>query len=59
MCIRDRGRTPERDGVRIRRKAVERQIPCLTAIDTADVLSKMLASGRTVEGIEVVDITKI
>ncbi|MBU5418611.1 carbamoyl-phosphate synthase large subunit [Acetanaerobacterium sp. MSJ-12] len=54
-----KGRTPERDGVRIRRKAVERQIPCLTAIDTADVLSKMLASGRTVEGIEVVDITKI
>ena len=45
--------------MRIRRKAVERQIPCLTAIDTADVLSKMLASGRTVEGIEVVDITKI
>jgi len=30
-----RGRQPERDGFRIRRRAVEMSIPCLTAIDTA------------------------
>lgn len=30
-----RGRQPERDGFRIRRKAVEMSIPCLTSLDTA------------------------
>ena len=54
-----KGRTPERDGVRIRRKAVEHQIPCLTAIDTIDMLSRCLISGKKIEDISVVDITKI
>jgi carbamoyl-phosphate synthase large subunit len=30
-----RGRQPERDGFRIRRRAVEMSIPCLTSLDTA------------------------
>ena len=30
-----RGRQPERDGFKIRRKAVEMSIPCLTSLDTA------------------------
>ncbi len=33
-----KGRIPTRDSVRIRRKAVERDIPCLTAMDTASAL---------------------
>ena len=46
MCIRDsyvfstsaKGRDPKRDSVRLRRKAVELSIPCITAVDTANAL---------------------
>ena len=34
----EKGRIPTRDSVRIRRKAVERSIPCLTSLDTANAL---------------------
>lgn len=34
----ERGRTPERDGVKIRRAAVEHGVPCLTSLDTAQAL---------------------
>ena len=30
-----KGRKPDRDGFKIRRKAVEMSIPCLTSLDTA------------------------
>ncbi|SFJ62805.1 carbamoyl-phosphate synthase large subunit [Thermoflavimicrobium dichotomicum] len=33
-----RGKTPERDGFRIRREAVEHGIACLTSLDTVDAL---------------------
>jgi len=33
-----RGKTPERDGFRIRREAVENGIPCLTSLDTLEAL---------------------
>jgi carbamoyl-phosphate synthase large subunit len=33
-----RERTPERDGLKIRRAAVEHGVPCITALDTADAL---------------------
>ncbi len=49
-----RGRTPERDGFRIRREAVEHAIPCLTSLDTAkavyDVLSSLHFSTRSLQG---------
>ena len=34
----ERQRTPERDGLRIRRAAVENGVPCLTSLDTAAAL---------------------
>jgi carbamoyl-phosphate synthase large subunit len=38
-----RGKKPERDGFKIRRKAIEMAIPCLTALDTARGLASILA----------------
>lgn len=54
-----KGRKPMREGVRIRRKAVERSVACLTAIDTAKVLVDCIAMNKTMDEIELVDITKI
>ena len=34
----ERARTPERDGLKIRRAAVENGVPCLTSLDTAKAL---------------------
>ncbi len=53
------GRKPSLDSVRMRRKAVERSIVCLTAIDTANALLDTLEMKKTVNDIELVDITKI
>ena len=39
-----RGRTPERDGFRIRREAVEHGIACLTSLDTVSALLSTLES---------------
>ena len=55
----EKGRMPARDSVKMRRKSVERSICCLTAIDTASALSKILESGRSIDVVELVDITKI
>ena len=54
-----KGRMPERDSVKMRRKSIERSICSLTAIDTAKALAKVLESGRTINDVELVDITKI
>ncbi len=54
-----KGRMPARDSVRMRRKSVERSICSLTAVDTANALANVLLSGRTMEDVELVDITKI
>ncbi|NLA88114.1 MAG: diaminopimelate epimerase, partial [Clostridiales bacterium] len=51
-----RGRIPTRDSVKIRRKAVERSIPCLTSIDTANAVVDCLRSRYAQETIELVDI---
>ncbi|MDR0434829.1 MAG: carbamoyl-phosphate synthase large subunit [Gracilibacteraceae bacterium] len=51
-----KGRLPERDSVRIRRKAVERSIPCLTSLDTASALADCLRSRYSTYSIELVDI---
>lgn len=54
-----KGRIPARDSVKIRRKAVERGIVCLTSLDTANVLADVLITGKNVDDISLVDITKI
>lgn len=54
-----KGRIPARDSVKIRRKAVEHSIACLTSIDTANALADCLAMDKTVNDIELIDITKI
>ncbi len=54
-----KGRMPARDSVRMRRKSVERSICSLTAVDTANALANVLLSGRTMNDVELIDITKI
>ncbi len=54
-----KGRNPQKDSVITRRKAVERGIPCLTSIDTANVLADSLCSLYTQESIELVDINHL
>ena len=54
-----KGRLPARDSVKMCRKSVERSICCLTAIDTAKALANVLESGRSIDDVEMVDITKI
>lgn len=51
-----KGRLPWLDSVKIRRKAVELGIPCLTAIDTANALADSLRSRYTEHSTELVDI---
>jgi len=41
-----RGTTPQRDGFRIRREAVEHAVPCLTSLDTARAVYDVLATLR-------------
>ena len=51
-----KGRLPSRDSVKIRRKAVERRIPCLTSIDTANAIADGLKSRYSEYSTELVDI---
>ena len=54
-----KGRIPSRDSVKIRRKAVERSIPCLTSIDTANAIADSLRSRYSVYSTELVDINNM
>ena len=54
-----KGRMPARDSVKIRRKTVEHSIACLTSIDTANALADCLALDKTIQDVELIDITKI
>lgn len=54
-----KGRDPVAESVKLRRLAVERDIDCLTAIDTAYALADCLASGYTEENTSLVDITTV
>ena len=54
-----KGRNPDSESVKFRRHAVERDIECLTALDTAMALAECLESGLTEDDICLVDITKI
>ncbi|MFA0815834.1 MAG: carbamoyl-phosphate synthase large subunit [Anaerofustis sp.] len=54
-----KGRIPTRDGVIIRRKAVERSVPCLTSIDTALAVVNSLQSHYTESNTELFDINQL
>ena len=54
-----KGRIPARDSVKIRRKAVELGIPCLTALDTAAALAPILGRNFREEDLVPLDIAKI
>ena len=51
-----KGRDPVAESVKLRRLAVERDIDCLTALDTANVLADCLASDYTLDNLSLVDI---
>ncbi|MCR5142031.1 MAG: carbamoyl-phosphate synthase large subunit [Ruminococcus sp.] len=51
-----KGRSPQRDSVKIRRKTVERNIPCLTSIDTANAVAASIRSKYSEANTEIVDI---
>ena len=54
-----KGRIPSRDSVKIRRKTVERNIPCLTSLDTANALADCLKSRYSQQSTELVDINNM
>ena len=54
-----KGRIPNRDSVKIRRKTVERNIPCLTSLDTANALAESLRSRYSQVSTELVDINNM
>ncbi len=54
-----KGRLPSRDSVKMRRKAVETAIPCLTSLDTAHALANSLKSRYSQNNTELVDINNM
>ena len=54
-----KGRIPTLDDVKIRRKAVERSIPCLTSIDTAGAVADSIRSRWTPTCTELVDVNHL
>lgn len=54
-----KGRIPSRDSVKIRRKAVERSVPCLTSIDTATAFLNSIKSRFSQGSTELVDINNM
>ncbi|MGN0601334.1 MAG: carbamoyl-phosphate synthase large subunit [Oscillospiraceae bacterium] len=54
-----KGRIPTRDSVKIRRKTVERNIPCLTSIDTANAVASSIRSKYSEHSTEIVDINNM
>jgi len=54
-----KGRIPTRDSVKIRRKTVEWNIPCLTSIDTANAIAASIRSRYTESTTEIVDINNM
>ena len=51
-----KGRLPQLDSVKMRRKTVELGIPCLTSLDTANALARSLLSRYSQETTELVDL---
>lgn len=54
-----KGRNPANDDVKIRRKACQLGIPCLTAIDTANAVADSLMSNYSLDNLTLVDIAEI
>jgi len=54
-----RGRNPDLDSVKMRRKAVERSVPCLTSVDTANAIADCLMSKYWDTTIELVNINNM
>ncbi len=54
-----KGRIPTRDSVKIRRKAIERNVPCLTSLDTASALADSIKSRYSEFSTELVDINNL
>ena len=54
-----KGRYPDAESVRLRRLAVERDIDCLTSMDTANALADCLASPYTIENTSLVDMNSL
>ena len=54
-----KGRDPVAESVKLRRLAVERDIDCLTAIDTANALAECLASKYSLDNVSLVDINSL
>ncbi len=54
-----KGRLPALDDVKIRRKAVERSICCLTSIDTANAIIDSIILDKNVEDLDLIDINKL
>ncbi|MCR5045105.1 MAG: carbamoyl-phosphate synthase large subunit [Treponema sp.] len=54
-----KGRSPLAESVKLRRLAVERDIDCLTAIDTANALADCLESPYTLQNASLVNINKM
>ncbi|RCX10348.1 carbamoyl-phosphate synthase large subunit [Anaerobacterium chartisolvens] len=52
-----KGRKPERDGFKIRRKAVEMSIPCLTSLDTANAVIECLKLGKEPGDLDIVNLS--
>ncbi|HEY9060421.1 MAG TPA: carbamoyl-phosphate synthase large subunit [Pseudobacteroides sp.] len=52
-----KGRKPERDGFKIRRKSVESSIPCITSLDTAKAVVSCLKLGKGVNDMDVVNLS--
>ncbi|MCX8130655.1 MAG: carbamoyl-phosphate synthase large subunit [Clostridia bacterium] len=52
-----KGRKPERDGFKIRRKSVEIQIPCLTSLDTAKAVIQCLKLGKDVGELDIINLS--
>ncbi len=52
-----RGRKPERDGFKIRRKAVEISIPCMTSLDTAKAVLDCIKLGKQESDLEVLNLS--
>ncbi|MBO5489635.1 MAG: carbamoyl-phosphate synthase large subunit [Eubacterium sp.] len=54
-----KGRSPQRDSVKLRRKSVELGIPCLTSLDTAAALADILSLKHPEKEKNLVDITTL
>jgi carbamoyl-phosphate synthase large subunit len=52
-----KGRKPERDGFKIRRKSVESSIPCITSLDTAKAVISCLKLGKGINDMDVVNLS--